>query len=137
MKLTDLVSALSLETHAGEGNLERPVTGGIVSDLLSYVMGKAQAGNLWVTIQVHPNIVGVADLLDLSAVVVAGGQEPEAATVAPQAMSNRFSMIIPQNAAASPAVAFRKEMRTGISAPPMRMEKMTPNAAERTINNAK
>ena len=82
MKLTDLVSALTLETHAGAGNLERPVTGGIVSDLLSYVMGKAQAGNLWVTIQVHPNIVGVADLLDLSAVVVAGGQEPEAATVA-------------------------------------------------------
>lgn len=82
MKLTDLVSALSLETHAGEGNLARPVTGGIVSDLLSYVMGNARAGDLWVTIQVHPNIVGVADLLDLSAVVVAGGQEPESATVA-------------------------------------------------------
>ena len=56
--------------------------------------------------------------------------DPEAATVAPQAISNRFSMMIPQNAAARPAVAFRKEINTGISAPPIRIANTHPNPSE-------
>ncbi len=58
--------------------------------------------------------------------------EPEAATVAPQAMRSRFSMTTPTRAAAKPAVAFRKEMSTGMSAPPMRTANTTPRATDRT-----
>ena len=80
MIVQEIVEALSLEVLAGESFLERPVTGGYASDLLSRVMAAAQAGNIWVTLQGHPNVVAVASLLDLAAVVVSEGTpvEPEA-----------------------------------------------------------
>ncbi|MCJ7752545.1 MAG: serine kinase, partial [Armatimonadetes bacterium] len=70
MTVTEVAEALGLEIVTGQGHLDRSITGGCVSDLLSYVMGNAAAGNLWITIQVHPNIVGVAELLDLAGIVV-------------------------------------------------------------------
>jgi hypothetical protein len=81
MQVAQLVRELGLQVHTGEPRLGREVTGGCVSDLLSYVMGSAKAGNIWITIQVHPNVVGVAALLDLAAVVVVGDQQPEEATL--------------------------------------------------------
>jgi predicted transcriptional regulator len=68
---------LSLEVLAGVAGLERVVTGGYTSDLLSRVMAQAQAGNVWVTLQGHPNVVAVASLLDLAAIIVAEGSPVE------------------------------------------------------------
>jgi hypothetical protein len=59
---------------------DQPVTGAIVSDLLSYVMANAVADQVWVTVQGHANVVAVAALAGLSAVVIAAGFEPEAET---------------------------------------------------------
>lgn len=81
MTVLEAVRALELETITGQRRLERQITGGCVSDLLSYVMASAKAGHLWITIQVHPNVVGVAELLDLSAVLIADGQQPEPDTI--------------------------------------------------------
>ncbi len=81
MTVHEAVGELGLAVAAGEARLETEVTGGCASDLLSYVMGSARAGNVWITIQVHPNIVGVAALLDLAAVIVADGQKPEEGTL--------------------------------------------------------
>ena len=81
MTVTEVAEALGLEIVTGRQNLDRPITGGCVSDLLSYVMGNAAAGHLWITIQVHPNIVGVAELLDLAGIVVADGQELDTPTI--------------------------------------------------------
>ncbi len=81
MRVQEVVENLGLHVETGGDRLQTEITGGCVSDLLSYVMGSARAGNVWVTIQVHPNVVGVAALLDLAAVIVAGGQEPEEGTV--------------------------------------------------------
>ena len=39
---------------------EREVTGGYVGDLLSWVMGRAQAGNAWITIMSNQNVAAVA-----------------------------------------------------------------------------
>jgi len=52
-----------------------------VSDLLSHVMGQAKAGQAWITMQGHQNIVAVASLVGLGVVIVAGGIEPEEQTV--------------------------------------------------------
>ncbi|MEI6500766.1 MAG: serine kinase [Armatimonadota bacterium] len=60
-----------------EATGDRLVTGAIVSDLLSYVMAKAAAGQVWVTVQGHANVVAVAALAGLAAVVIAAGFEPE------------------------------------------------------------
>ena len=81
MTVAEMAQALGLEVLTGQRNVSREVTGGCVSDLLSYVMGSAQTGNIWITIQVHPNIIGVVELLDLGGVVIADGQTPEAGTL--------------------------------------------------------
>jgi len=76
----EIVSALGLRVVTGEGALGREVTGGYASDLLSCVMARARAGNVWVTLQAHANVVAVASLLDLAAVVISEGVQPDAAT---------------------------------------------------------
>ncbi len=50
---------------------------GYASDLLSDVLAKAQAGTIWVTNHKHQNVIGVAVMLGLGAVVMAGGIEPD------------------------------------------------------------
>ena len=81
MTISEVIKALDLMVAAGTGEMEEPVTGGYVSDLLSHVMGQAKAGEVWVTMQGHQNIVAVASLIGLSAVVISGGIEPEETTV--------------------------------------------------------
>ena len=76
MKLTDLADALGLEVAVG--SLEGvEVSGAYASDLLSDVMAHAEKGSCWVTLQVHQNIVAVAALKELAAIVIVGGREPE------------------------------------------------------------
>ncbi len=79
--LAHAVEQLGLSVSASGDRLDAPITGAQVSDLLSYVMASGRAGNLWITIQVHPNIVAVAELAGLSGIVVAGGMEPEDETM--------------------------------------------------------
>ncbi len=81
MKLAEVVAALGLAVRTGAARLDREVTGAYVSDLLSDVMAHAAEGNIWVTIQVHPNVVAVATLLNLAAVIISRGAEPDAATL--------------------------------------------------------
>lgn len=81
MLLSDVVAKLGLEQRTGVSPDGIEVTGGYASDLLSDVIGNAKAGNIWVTIQIHQNIVAVGTLLGLSAIVIAGGAEPEEKTI--------------------------------------------------------
>ena len=82
MTVKEMIEALELTMVSDGGPLDDPVTGGYVSDLLSHVMGQAKAGQVWVTMQGHQNIIAVASLIGLGAVIVAGGIEPEEQTVA-------------------------------------------------------
>jgi predicted transcriptional regulator len=79
--LEELGRQLSLKVHTAVGKLRTEVTGGYAADLLSCVMAKAQAGNVWVTLQGHPNIVAVASLLDLAGVIITEGVAPDPATL--------------------------------------------------------
>jgi hypothetical protein len=81
MKLKEVVDALSLEVKTPGVDLDREVTGGYVSDLLSDVIGNAKEGFLWVTLQVHLNIVAVASLKGLSGIVLVNNRAPEAETL--------------------------------------------------------
>jgi hypothetical protein len=69
----EVLDKLKWDVLAGEGYLDAQVTGGYVADLLSCVMAGAEAGNLWITLQTHANIVAVASLLSVAAIVVAEG----------------------------------------------------------------
>jgi hypothetical protein len=57
------------------------VAGGYASDLLSDVMANSREGDIWVTMQRHVNIVAVAQLKGLSAIVIVNGRQPEAETL--------------------------------------------------------
>ncbi len=80
MKVKDLVKKLKLEV-AAEGNLEKEVSGGYVSDLLSDVMAQTGDGTIWLTIQTHENIIAVATLNDLAAIIITNEKQPTESTV--------------------------------------------------------
>ena len=81
MKLREIKESLNLKVYLGEDLLDREVTGGYASDLLSDVMGHASEGELWITLQTHKNVVGVASLKDLSAIILVKGFTPEKDTL--------------------------------------------------------
>lgn len=82
MTLADLAARLELTVFTPGLPLGRPVGCGYASDLLSDVIGHARKDALWVTMQVHPNIVAVAVLKELAAVVLVGGRRPAPETLA-------------------------------------------------------
>ncbi len=81
MLVKDLVERFELEVAGGQNGLDREVTEGYCGDLLSEVMGNAPAGCVWMTVQGHQNIVAVAVLREMAAIVVSGGQNPDAETI--------------------------------------------------------
>ncbi len=81
MTLRDIKDTLALTSYCGDEKFDQEVTGAYVGDLLSDVMAHGKEGNLWLTIQVHVNIVGVAALKDLTAIVLVNGREPAADTL--------------------------------------------------------
>ena len=52
---------------------DRTVDGVYIGDLLSWVMGKATENNVWITIMSNVNVIAVASLCDVSAVILAEG----------------------------------------------------------------
>ncbi len=69
------------------------VQGGYASDLLSDVMAHAKDGDVWVTLQKHVNVIAVAQLKNLAAVVLVNGRQPEAETLA-RAAEHRVPMVV-------------------------------------------
>lgn len=81
MTIEEIVKAMPLQVVTGQSNLDKEISGGYASDLLSNVMGQAHAGNVWVTMQGHQNIVAVALLVGLNAIIIAGGMDPDKDTL--------------------------------------------------------
>ena len=57
-------------------------TGGYSSDLLSCVMAGAKKGNIWITLQAHLNIVAIAALNEVAAIIITENAQPDAASIA-------------------------------------------------------
>jgi len=81
MKVSELVEKLGLTVFSGHKGLDREIKGGYVSDLLSDVMGNAKEGEVWITLQVHQNVMAIASLKDLAAVILVNGLEPQENTM--------------------------------------------------------
>ncbi len=82
MTLDEIIKLLDLHvlTDTKEFSEITP-TYGYASDLLSCVMAGAKGHGLWVTLQSHINIVAVAALLELSAVIITEGAVPDQNTI--------------------------------------------------------
>lgn len=81
MKLAEIVKSLNLQVVCGEEHLDKEVCGGYSSDLLSDVMANSKKGDIWITLQVHPNVVAVAMLKEIAGIVMINGRKPEDETI--------------------------------------------------------
>ncbi|MDJ0985002.1 MAG: DRTGG domain-containing protein [Desulfobacterales bacterium] len=81
MLVKDLVDKFDLEVAGGQQGLDREVNEGYCGDLLSEIMGNAPIGCAWLTIQGHQNIVAVAVLREMAAIIITSGQKPDAETI--------------------------------------------------------
>jgi predicted transcriptional regulator len=66
-----------LTVFSGESGLNNEISGGYVSDLLSDVMGNASENEVWITLQTHQNVLAIASLKDLAAILLVKGFEPD------------------------------------------------------------
>lgn len=81
MKLKKLIKELSLKVKTPSVNLDKEVQGGYAGDLLSDVIANSKTGNIWVTMQVHQNIVAVASMKNLSGIILVNSREPDDETI--------------------------------------------------------
>lgn len=81
MLVGDLVEKFDLKVVGGKRGLNREVRDGYCGDLLSEVMANAPEGCAWMTVQGHQNIVAVAVLRDMAAIIITGGQTPDDETI--------------------------------------------------------
>lgn len=81
MKIKEIVEKLQLKALAGQENLDADVTGGYTSDLLSDVIANSNEGDLWITLQIHQNIIAVAKLKDLAGIIIVNNREPDEDTL--------------------------------------------------------
>jgi len=82
MTLQEIIDHLNLKllTEPKDFSQITP-SSGYTSDLLSCVMAGAKHHGIWVTLQSHINIVAVAALLELSAVIITENANPDEATL--------------------------------------------------------
>ena len=82
MVLDAIVKSLNLKVFSGFSRLETQVLNGYTGDLLSDVMANSKEGDLWITRQVHQNIIAVASLKEHAGIVLVHGAEPTKDTLA-------------------------------------------------------
>ncbi len=95
MKLKDLVQKFGLEVKAGSEYLDREVTAGYASDLLSDVLAHGEEGSVWITLHIHENIVAVASHKGLSGIILVQGRQPEQGALA-KATEEKIPILISQ-----------------------------------------
>ncbi len=81
---------------------EREISGAYMGDLLSWVMGKAREGSVWITIMSNINVVAVAALSDVACVLLTEGVtlEEDVLNTAQQKGINILSTCLPSFEAA-------------------------------------
>ncbi|MCF6240923.1 MAG: serine kinase [Bacteroidales bacterium] len=77
MKLSEIVTQLNMQVFSNEHLLDDiEVVGAYTSDLLSDVMGNAHEMQIWITLQNHKNVLAVASLKDMAAILLINGIKP-------------------------------------------------------------
>ncbi|MCX7885954.1 MAG: DRTGG domain-containing protein [Verrucomicrobiae bacterium] len=80
MKVQQVLELLAAELLAGDADGD--VHGCYVGDLLSDVLASAKPHVLWITVQVHRNVVSVASMKDIPVVLITRGRKLDPQTVA-------------------------------------------------------
>ena len=78
MTVKELCELIDAKDMTPEADKSVEVSCGYTCDLLSWVMAHGAAGMAWVTVQTHMNVVAVASLMEMAAVIIPEGIEMEA-----------------------------------------------------------
>lgn len=83
MNLQQIIDQLNLTVLTKARDFASITTvGGYSSDLLSCVMAGVKKGFIWTTLQAHLNIVAVAALTEVAAVIITENAQPDSASIA-------------------------------------------------------
>lgn len=77
MIVQKIVDKLQLKVFGGNDGMNNEISGGYSSDLLSDVMGNIDDGNVWITLQTHKNVMAIASLREVSAIILVKGLTPD------------------------------------------------------------
>ena len=78
MTVQEMMELIEAADKTPETDKGREVSCGYTCDLLSWVMAHGAAGMAWVTVQTHMNVIAVASLMAMAAVIIPEGIEMEA-----------------------------------------------------------
>lgn len=81
MTLSEIIDTFGLTVYAPPLDGKVKVGNGYASDLLSDVIANAAKDDIWVTMQMHVNIVAVAALKDVAAIVIVSHHKPADETI--------------------------------------------------------
>lgn len=70
MKLNEIISNDKFKLLTNEVASDKEIEGLYYGDLLSWVMAHANTGDAWITVQTHINIIAVANLLNISCIII-------------------------------------------------------------------
>ncbi len=78
MTVAELAELIEAKDMTPEADKNAEVSCGYTCDLLSWVMAHGAAGMAWVTVQTHMNVIAVASLMEMAAVIIPEDIEMEA-----------------------------------------------------------
>ncbi len=81
MNLEKIKKKLNLEILSAEEKLDNEVKGAYTSDLLSDVIANSKQKYIWITLQIHLNIIAVAKLKELAGIIIVNGRKPDSDTL--------------------------------------------------------
>ena len=81
MNVKQLAELIGARDMIPEADKTAEVTCGYTCDLLSWVMAHGAAGMAWVTVQTHMNVIAVASLMEMAAVIIPEDIEMEAGSL--------------------------------------------------------
>jgi hypothetical protein len=81
LNIDTIVKALDIKVRCAEDNLADVIHGGYTGDLLSDVMANSHEGDIWITRQVHQNIIAVASLKEHAGIILVNSCEPNTDTL--------------------------------------------------------
>ena len=82
MTVKEMIELIEAENMTPETDVNAEVSCGYTCDLLSWVMAHGKAGMAWITVQTHMNVIAVASLMEMAAVIIPEEIEMEEASLA-------------------------------------------------------
>jgi predicted transcriptional regulator len=70
MTVRELLKEIPMDVVCGKENLDREILRGFSSDMMSNVIAKGIEGEVWITFQTHLNVVAIALMKKMAAVVL-------------------------------------------------------------------